>query len=125
MSDNMVLDASAAVPFWQLNGPCAAWCEGGHSAKDHPDDRVHVARVRTEVMLAHEKMDTINYDVPADQFIPPSLIVLVERHENERNARIVIDKCDQPMLRLSQDEARQVIEALQTALKAAELANVA
>jgi hypothetical protein len=118
------LTPADAVPFWQLNGPCSHWCEGGHSVKDHPDDRVHVASERTEVLLAHEKLDSCDYEVGADAFIPPALIVLVERHEHEKNCRIVVDKNDVPLLRLSRDEALQVIAALQTAVKTADLGSL-
>ncbi|MET8848070.1 hypothetical protein [Amycolatopsis sp. NPDC004625] len=120
-ADRLREEVTDSRAFWQSD-ECRHWCRAPHKDADHVDDRGHDSDYVGTITLRHEKLpmeDLINAP-----FIPPVAFVQVTRDEGEAQARVLVIKCDEATLNLAQQEAEELITALQAAVELARKASL-
>ncbi len=106
-------------PWWQ-DKPCPPWCEGGHDAAEHPEDRTHFGPLIEQTLsLCEEASDRWIDQDGAPCVYPPTLSGYLRQGWREGEAAIELSVNDRPGLCMTLAEAARLQATLDEMLRAA------
>lgn len=73
--------AQPVTPTWLASDPCPSWCEGDHTAEEHPEDCSHAAAVHVPV---------VHIPISSAEAEAAEYVVVMRRHAGQTDTWVYI-----------------------------------